>query len=97
MTLSKKITLYNLQQGYGSNPQPIKVDSKTVWCKVTNIGAINAANYLSVGVTLTKQIEMWESEYNGEAYATIDGKDYKIEMPVQAKNSLRIKLLLSRG
>ena len=97
MTFDKKIALYNLQKGYGSNPQPIRIDEKIVWCSVDTIGAANAINAMSAGLKLSRQVEMWAREYDGEGFATLGGKDYKVETPAQSYNPLTIKLLLSRG
>ena len=96
MTFDKKITLFNRTTPNGT-AQPQKKDESTVWASIDTIGSTVSFNALAVGIKLTNQVEMWAKEYNQEQYATVDGKDYRIESAVKTGNQLTIKLLLSRG
>ena len=97
ITFNCKITLYNLQQSYGSNPQPTKADSKTVWCSIDKVGSKTTLNALAIGVKLTNQVIVWDKEYNGQSYAEFDGIEYKIETATKTGSDLTTRLLLSRG
>lgn len=96
MVFNRKITLFNNTIPYG-NTKPTKKDSKTVSCNVGLISMSTSIDNLAVGVKLVNQVEMLKKSYNQEAYATINGIDYKIEGSVYAGSQLLIKLLLSRG
>ena len=96
MTFDKKITLFNRTMPNGT-AQPQKKDERTVWASLDTIGSTVSFNALAAGIKLTNQAEIWAKEYNQEQYATVDGKDYRIENAVKTGNQLTIKLLLSRG
>lgn len=96
MTFNKKITLFDKTTPNGTAP-PQKINERIVWASVSNIGSTVSLNALAIGIKLTSQAEMWAKEYNQEQYATIDGKDFRIENAVKTGNQLTIKLLLSRG
>ena len=96
MTFDKKITLFNRTTPNGTAKQK-KKDESTVWASIDTIGSTVSFNALAAGIKLTNQAEMWAKEYNQEQYATVDGKDYRIESAVKRGNQLTIKLLLSRG
>lgn len=96
MTFDEKITLFNRTMPNGT-AQPQKKDERTMWASIDTIGSTVSFNALAAGIKLTNQAEMWAKEYNQEQYATVDGKDYRIESAVKTGNQLTIKLLLSRG
>jgi len=96
MVFNKKITLFNKTTPNGT-AKPQKIDEKIIWASVDTVGMTTSFTALSAGVKLTYQCDIWAKSYKNEQYATIDGKDYKIENAVKTGNKLVTRLLMSRG
>jgi len=96
MAFNKKIKLFNKTMPNGT-AKPQKIEEKTVWASVDTVGMATTYTALSAGVKLTCQCDIRAKSYANEQYATVDGKDYKIENAVKTGNKLVTRLLMSRG
>ena len=94
---NNQIYLYNESVGCGIEKKREKKNEITVWCYVDNIGAFNALTAQAAGITLSCEVIMWSSEYNGQSYAEIGEKKYTVRSAVKSGGKETVKLLLERG
>ena len=97
MAMSKKITLYDEVKGYGSQKVTDTTNRKTVWCEEEEVSVKNTFAAMSANINLSKQVVVWKKEYNGQAYAEISGKAYKVvSVHISRDSAFKLLLLLER-
>ena len=93
MAMTKKITLYDEKKPLGSKATPDIVNRKTIWCEEEEVSVKNTFAAMSANITISKQVVVWKKEYEGQAYATMQGRKYKI-ISVHTSHNSAFKLLL---
>lgn len=93
-----RITLEERRQGYGSNPEPKTLKSRTVWGCVTIPSLTSKVNAESIGIKTDLTIHVYRAEYLSGNYTHININDtrYKIESATSSINNLFVKLEVSR-
>ena len=93
-----RVTLEERKQGYGSNPEPKTVNSRTVWGCVSLPSMTTKTNAESIGIKADLSVHLYRSEYSSGNYTHISINEirYKIESVTTSINSLFVKLTVSR-
>lgn len=93
-----RVTLEERKQGYGSNPEPKTVNSRTVWGCVSLPSMTTKTKAESIGIKADLSVHLYRSEYSSGNYTHISINEirYKIESVTTSINELFVKLTVSR-
>ena len=92
-----RVTLEERKQGYGSNPEPKTVNSRTVWGCVSLPSMTTKTKAESIGMKADLSVHLYRSEYSRNyTHISINEIRYKIESVTTSINELFVKLTVSR-
>lgn len=97
MALSKRITLYRVEPGKGSQPDTV-IPLREIWADVTVPSVSIQFKALAADHTADLQAVIWREDFCGGATrAEVDGTVYRITSAAPLQNSsLKTRLILSR-